>query len=209
MSAITTKVDICNLALGGVGNRNTITNIDTPKNDKELIFSLWYDITRQVVLKTLMPNFALDRVIVSEKTLPAGYVNVYAKCFEYPNYCLKLLGIGDIDITDDIRPTVEGGLIFTNNDYPDGMPLRIIRDITDVTMMSPEFIMALVSELSKRTALSVTQDPTKKNMATKDAVTESMNTSALNAQENKPIRRSVSRFRAARYLNPSHNPIKP
>lgn len=213
MSAVTSKVQICNLALGGVGNRNTIMNIDTPTTDKELIFAQWYDVMRQYCLKTMMPNFALDREVVTTKTLPPAYAKAYAYAYEYPNSCLKLLGVGNIDFTDSTRPTVEGGqngmTIYTNNDYSNAMYLRLVRDITDVTQYSAEFVIYFASELGKRTALSVTQDPTKKKMAMQDAQMDAANTTALNAQENKPIRRSNSRFRASRYVNPSTQAIKP
>ena len=93
MSAITSKVQLCNLALGGVGNRNTIMNIDTPKTDKEVIFAQWYDVVRQLCLKTILPNFALTRVIVSTKTVPTAYLELYQYALEYPVTCLKVLGI--------------------------------------------------------------------------------------------------------------------
>lgn len=209
MSAITSKVEICRMALGDLGNRGTVNDIDTPKTDKEIICALWYDISRQLLLKTMMPNFALNRIVVSTKTVPAGYVNSYAYAFEYPNRCLKLLGIGDIDITDENRPTIENGLIFTNKEYPDGMTIRFVDDITDVPSMSVEFIVTLAKEIAKRISLAVTQDPAKKKIATAEAQTESANAGALNAQENKPIRRSTSRFRAARYANISRQEAKP
>lgn len=210
MSAVTSKVQICNLANSGVGNRNTIMNIDTPKTDKEFVFAQWYDPIRQLCLKTLMPNFALDRVVVSTKTVPTAYANSYTAALEYPNDCLKLLGLGDIDFTDDKKPTVEGNTIYTNLDVTSGGYLRIVKDITDVTMFTPEFVIYFASELGKRTALAITQDPTKKKMAMADAAVDAMNTTALNAQENKPVRRSVSRFRAARYLqSPSTQEMKP
>lgn len=199
MAAITTKVDICNLAISGNGNRNTIMNIDTPKNDKELVFSKWYDITRQLLLKTLIPNFALNRLNVSEKAVPDGYADTYKKCYEYPKRCLKLLGIGPIDTAGCHSYTVEGNTIFTDYDNGSGyLPIRIIDDITDVTLFSPDFVITLAAELKKRTSLAITQDPTKLKIAAAEAISETSNSSALNAQENKPIRRSVSRFRESR-----------
>lgn len=201
MAAITTPEQICNLANSGLGNRNTIMNITTPKTDKELVFALWYDVCRQLVLKSMMPNFALDRVVVSQKTVPAGYVNDYAYAWEYPNSALRILGMNAIDVTDD-PPTIEGNLVFTNTDFTTtGLTLRIVKDITDVPSMSVEFIIQLAKELEKRTAAAITQDPAKKAAAAKEAMAESANTSALNAQENKPIRRSTSRFRQARFAN--------
>lgn len=209
MSAVTSKVQICNLALGGVGNRNTVMNIDTPKTDKEITFAQWYDVIRQLCLKTMMPNFALDRVVVSEKAIPTAYAQSYSAAVEYPNDCLKLLGIGDIDFTDTKKPTVEGNTIYLNQDVTDGAYLRIVRDITDVTLFSPEFVIYFASELASRTALSVTQDAAKKKMAQQDAKVDAANTAGLNAQENKPIRRSTSRFRIARSATIGTQEIKP
>ncbi len=141
---------------------------------------------------------------MSAKAVPAGYAQAYRYAFEYPHRCLKLLGIGTIDGDDDL-PTVENGLIFTNTNYPDGLPIRFVDDITDVTAMSPEFIMALAADIRARIALPVTQDQGKKKVATTEAAIEKSNASALGAQENKPIRRSTSRFRQARLSNPPHN----
>lgn len=198
MSAITSKVEICAMAMADLGNRNSITNIDTPRNDKEVICAQYYDIVRQYCLKTMMPNFALNRIVVSQKTVPAGYVNAYLYAYEYPQRCLKLLGIGNIDCTDGNTPTIENGLIFTNTLYQNGMPIRFVDDIILVPSMTAEFIMYFVKELAKRTALAITQDQGKKKQAIADAKEEAMNATALNAQENKPIRRSVSRWRQAR-----------
>lgn len=210
MSAVTSKVQICNLALSGpLGNRNTVMNIDTPKSDKEIVFAQWYDVVRQMVLKTMMPNFALYRLTVSQVTPPDGYATSYSYAYEYPNRCLKLLGIGDIDATDTPPYAVENGMIFTNLEYTDGMPIRIIDDVTDVSRFSADFVIQFAYELGKYTGLALTQDINKKKEAQKDAQIYGANSSALNAQENKPIRRSVSRFRQARDYNVPMNPSKP
>lgn len=198
MSAIVSKNDICNLALSGTGNRNSVNDIDMPISDKELVCSLWYDITRQLVLKTMMPNFALDRVTVSSKTLPDGYTGSYSYCWEKPVYALKVLGIGNIDEKKNYEYAVEGDSIFTTENFASGLPIRIIRDITDVSKMSPEFIVGFAKELEKRITAPVTQDMNKKKMATSEATVEVSNATALNAQENPPIRRSQSKIRAAR-----------
>lgn len=209
MSAIVSKVDICNLALSGTGNRNSVNDIDIPVTDKELVCSLWYDITRQLVLKTLMPNFALTRVVVSEKTMPDEYASSYAQCFERPTYALKVLGIGDIDDKNTYVYAVEGDSIFTMDTFTTGLPIRIVNDVTDVSKFSPEFIIALAKELEKRITPPVTQDPNKKRIATTEATVEVSNATALNAQENRPIRRSESRFRASRGTFVNTTNIKP
>ena len=183
MSYFNSKIQICNLAAGGQGLKNSINNIDTPTSDKEIVFAQWYDITRQHVLKFLMPNFALQRVILAAlPAVPAAYANDYQFAYPVPSNCLKVTTFND---------QVSNG----------GPTLRFIADVTDVTLMSPDFIMTFASILGKMTAMVNTQDPGKKASLLKDAMQEWTNSTAQNAQENKPIRRSRSKFRESRYIN--------
>lgn len=214
MSAFNSKVQICNLAAGAQGLKNSINNIDTPISDKEIVFAQWYDITRQHVLKFLMPNFALQRVILAAlPSVPIAYQSQwpsnnsygtstagYGYAYQVPSNCLRVLGLGPVD-SEETKPTVEGNIIFTNVYYPNGAPLRFIGDITDVTQFSPDFIITFASVLGKLTAMVNTQDPSKKASLLKDAMQEWTNSTAQNAQENKPMRMSRSRFREARRTN--------
>lgn len=201
MSAFNSKVQICNLAAGAQGLKNSINNIDAPTSDKEIVFAQWYDITRQHVLKFLMPNFALQRVIAQELTVvPDAYAKEYQFAYQVPQNCLRVLGLGPID-SQETKPTIEGNIIFTNVFYASAPPLRFIADVTDVTQFSPDFIMTFASVLGKLTAMVNTQDPAKKASLLKDAMQEWTNSTAQNAQENKPMRMSRSRFRDARRTN--------
>lgn len=201
MSAFNSKVQICNLAAGAQGLKNSINNIDTPKSDKEIVFAQWYDITRQHVLKFLMPNFALQRVILAPlPAVPAAYAMEYLYAYAVPANCLKVLGLGPID-SQETKPTIENNIIFTNVNYSNGAPLRFIADETDVTKFSADFVMTFATILGKLTAMVNTQDPGKKASLLKDAMQEWTNSTAQNAQENKPIRMSRSRFREARRTN--------
>ncbi len=205
--AIESKVDICNLALSHLGNYGTILDIDTPSNDKEIICSLWYDITRQSLLKLAIPNFAIDRRIVSRDdnaTPPFGYK--YA--FEYPVDCLKALGLGDVDEVGHFIYSVNNNKIYTEDAWADGLELRFIRDVVDVSAMSPEFKLLLSWELAGNIAFPVTQDINKKQMLAKMRPSKISEVSGMNAQENKPIRISNSRFRQARVSEPARNPTK-
>jgi hypothetical protein len=194
--AINSKNDICNMALSHLGNYGTVNDIDTPTNDKETTFALWYDITRQATIKLLMPNFALARKTVAKiVTTPAfGFKIVY----EYPNDCLKLLGIGDIN-EKDYNYAVEGNRIYTDYEWPDGLPVRYLKDIKDVNTMSPEFKVEFSFELAANVALPITQDPQKAALIIKQLPEKRASLSGLNAQENKPIRVSRSQFKQARY----------
>lgn len=208
MSAITSPNQVCNLAVSSLGNRNSVMDIANPKTDKEIQCAIWYDIVRQNCLKTNMPNFAITRIITSAKTVPDGYVNMYGFAYEKPQRCLKLLGVGNITEKNAIDYIVEGNLILTNTPYPSGIPLRIIDDIVDVSSMSPEFILLFAAELRARVAMAITQDKDKEELAMKAATNEKMNATALNAQENTPVRVSNSRFRQSRFGYISQNPSK-
>lgn len=198
MPAFNSKVQICNLANGSLGLKNSINNIDTPRSDKEIVYAQWYDITRQYMLKFLMPNFALLRKAIAQlASVPAGYSDFYTAAYPVPSDCLKVLGLGPVD-TEDTKPTVEGNVIYTNVFYASAPSLRYIGDITDVTQFSPDFIMTFAAVLGKLTAMVNTQDPSKKASMLKDAVMEWQQSTAQNAQENRPIRMSRSRFREAR-----------
>lgn len=198
--AINSKVDLCNMALGHLGNYGTVSNIDTPSNDKEITFALWYDISRQTFLKTIMPNFALARKVVAQVVIapPFGSDLGYQKAYEYPSDCLKVLGIGEVKEKEN-NYAVEGNLIWTDQEYPNGLPLRYIKDVTDVTKMSPEFKMGFSIFLASNAAMDITQDVNKANTLLKMLPEKMATISGLNAQENMPIRISRSRFMAARY----------
>lgn len=201
--SITSEVDVCNLTLSLLGNKDTISNIDTPTNDKELIFALWYDISRKFILKSLMPNFALTRVTVSQlvETPDFGYSFFY----EYPTTALRVFGVGNVEDKENnftIERTTAGvKAIAHDTDYTTGMPIRIVTDVTDINSWSPEAILLLAKYMGAHTALQITQDVAKSVKLLKELPGEISAASGLNAQENIPIRISNSRFKAARFNN--------
>jgi len=193
--SITSKVDLCNMAIGRLGNYGTVSNIDIPSNDKEIICALWYDISRQSFIKMTMPNFAIARKLVSQVVETPPYPFAYS--YEYPSDCLKVLGIGAVeDKRNDY--TIENNRIYTDVLYEDGLPLRYIKDFTDVSLMSPEFKIGFSWYLAGNIALEVTQDLDKVQLIEKILPEKLSTLSGLNAQENMPIRISRSKFKAAR-----------
>lgn len=194
--AINSKVEICQMALNHLGAYGPINDIDRPVSSVEGVFSLWYDITRQELLKQLIPNFAMQRRVVAKlvETPAFGYQNVY----EYPADCLRVLGLGDIYLkANDYN--VENNRIYTHYDYENGAELRFIGDVTDVTRFSPEFKTLLALALAKNAALPITQDATRLRLVSQMYDAKIGAASAVNGQENRPIRISDSRYRASRY----------
>lgn len=200
---VSSKNEICNMALSLQGNYGTVTDIDAPRNDKEKAYAKWYDTCLDMALKLVMPNFALAREIVAKDvSTPAfGYAYNYAK----PTNCLKVLGIGNIDEKEN-NYAVEGSWIMSDEDYDDGMEVRYIKRITDVAAYTSEFVLIFAKHLAAYTAMEVTQDASKAKLFMDSLTAEMSIASGMNAQENRPIRLSNSRFKGARYVdNPTYS----
>ena len=194
---INSSSDICNLALGGLGNFGTVNDIETPTNDKERVFGLWYDPCRQFTLKLMMPNFALARVRVAQQVaVPAfGYGYQYDK----PPNCLKVLGIGEVAHKRN-NYGVEGNSIQTDADYTTtGLPVRYIMDVTDINQFSPEYVFLLADYLAAYTCLPITQDAGKAKTLMEALPARMNSASGLSAQENRPVRLNRSRYKEARF----------
>lgn len=189
------------MALGMLGNKDTISNIDTPTNDKERTFALWYDVCRKMTLKVLMPNFASTRLVVSQlaETPPFGYAYYY----EYPITALRVFGIGNVEDKENNnnfeRTPLGVKAIGHDTDYTEGMPIRIVVDVTDINSWTPDAIFLLAQYLAAYTAGVIKQDAALGSSLIQALPAAISLSSGLNAQENVPIRISNSRFKASRY----------
>lgn len=198
--AVNSSSDICNLAIGQLGNYPSISSIETPTTDNERIFAQWYDICRQMTLKVIKPNFALTRTIVAQlaEVPPFGYGYYY----QYPQNALAIQGVGTVkekinNYSIEATPTGVKAIAH-NTDYTDGMPIRIVIDVTDIPSWSPEAKLTFAQFLAAMTCLQVTQDQNKADKLKSQLPSQQSQASALNAQENIPIRISRSRFMEAR-----------
>lgn len=189
------STQICNMALSRLGNRVTVNSITDPTVPEERICAIWYDPCRQSVLKRLMPNCALERKVVAKLSVTPAFGYAYA--YQYPSDCLKVLGVGDVQDKEN-NYAVEGSMILTDEDYEDGMNLRYIKDLTDVSKMTVEVCLAISAEMMEKIALQVTQDAEKLKAANAFIKIDMGSASALNGQENRPVRINRSLFKLAR-----------
>ena len=194
MSALSPAV-ICNLAIGHLGSKESVESITTPKKAEEIVCAQWWDITRRKTLKLIKPNFALKRAILAASS---GIVFGSENCFNIPADCLAVLGVGNIEDKENIL-TVENGKIFIDGDYDDGLQLRYVKDETDATKFTPEFVELLSWALAKNICFALTQSKDLLAYITQMMPQELSSASAMNAQENRPIRISRSKFKASRY----------
>jgi hypothetical protein len=197
---INSKAAVCNLATSRLGNFGSVNNIDIPSTPLETTFALVYDVIRQDLITTAMPNFALQRRLVAKETAVPAFGWSYQ--YEYPVDCLKVLGIGPVSCKT-LDYSVEGGVIMSNTDYTSagGMPLRFLGDIEDLTSFNAQFINLFALFLADAVAMAVTQDSQKAQMISQALPFKLASTSANQAQENRPIRISNSRYQAARFVN--------
>jgi len=195
---MTSKVDICNLALSRLGDKRTVEDIDNGTKNEELVFKKWYDITRQSTIKRCMPSFAISR----EKWALANVTPAfgYNKAYLYRSDCLRVLGIGNIANTEN-NYSREGEYLLCDEDYPDGLPVRFLKDITDTTKFPSDFVELLSYELAANVCPEISESSQMLSYIEQVLPTKRLEFSGLSAQENKPVRISRSRFnRVGKYI---------
>lgn len=196
-----TKSEIGVLALSRLGSYNGVLDLDDPKTAPERILRKWYDISRQETIKVIAPNFALKRSLTSKSVVTPEFGPAY--CYEIPSDCLRVLGLGEIQEKEN-NYSVEGEYIITDEDYEDGAPVRYVKDITDVSKFTPDFISMLAWKWAYNCCMELTKDKEKFVLIEKLMPKKLMDTSSLNGLENRPIRINKSKFKLAKYqTNPT------
>lgn len=203
--------ELCGLGLSRLGNNGSVGDITTPVTDIDIAFALFYNIERQFSLTKMMPNFALRRRLVAKDT--SAYIAFgYAYAYEYPVDCLKVLGIGLISERENnyVIESDENGVrkIYTDEDYPDGLPLRFIYDETNVSRFTADFVVTFSYNLASAVAMHVTQNLDSAALAETMRKTAMLASGAINSQENRPVRVSTSRFKQSRYADITSYPTK-
>lgn len=192
---MTTKSEICNLALSRLGDKKTVENIDNPTTQTEKTFAKWYDITRRAALRKMMPNFARVREVwaKSNYTPAFGYKNAY----DYRSDCVKILGVGNLD-TPDYDYVVEGNHLLSNGEYESGLPVRYIKDIDDISKFDDNFIELFSLLLAYNVAPEVTESTGRIQYLTQILPSKIAEVISVNSQENKPFIIRNSRLKNAR-----------
>lgn len=187
MSLIVTKTEICKAALNRIGSNyaDKVVDIDNPKDETEKTCAIWYDLTRQAVLTSIKPNFALRRRFIPKENInPSAFGYKFA--YKYPVDCLAILGIGNIDQKrNDFG--IEAGYILTDAEYVDGMPVRYVGDETNVAAFNALFKVALISALAKNIVLSITGNIKIQQLMAILEDFDKTNVVAREGQENVPI----------------------
>ena len=121
----------------------------------------------------------------------------YKFAYDYRSDCVKILGIGNMD-TPDTDYVVEGNYVFSNGEYPDGLPVRYIKDIEDAGLFDDSFIELFSLQLAYNVAPEVTESTGRLQYLTQILPSKIAEVIAVNSQENKPFIIKNSRLKNAR-----------
>lgn len=154
MSAPTTSVQICNLALARIGAA-PISSIDSPTTSIEEFLSVQYHQTRQAALREYVFAFARRLAILptTDDIEPAfGYSSAYHK----PAGFIRFLGLGDTSFKNGDVPAnlvrLSEVYIFTDYGDDDGLKADFIFDNDNVGQWDPLFKEVVVLRLAKALA---------------------------------------------------------
>lgn len=146
------EVDICNLALGHLGDRATVSSIDPPEGSAQAEHcARFYPVARDALLAMHAWAFATKRIAVAAVTAEnPEWDYAYAE----PANLLKILAVLPADSTDDSEAAgqylsqpyaLESGLILTDQA---GAIVRYTERVTDPTRFTPLFTDALAYMLA-------------------------------------------------------------
>lgn len=144
MSAPSTPVAICNIALAQIGERR-IASIVAPTTQSEIIMAGLYDQARQGLIAKFIWPFAKERVLCNRITTAPLFD--YADAYQLPNNFLTLLRIGE-DERARYKYDIQGKTLLVNNSNAATLKVRYQRDVTDVNSWSVLFRTVMPLEIA-------------------------------------------------------------
>ncbi|MFW2972620.1 hypothetical protein ACN6UB_19430 [Serratia marcescens] len=163
-------IQICNVALGRLGNSRVIASL-TEKSKEAAVCSMFYEDCRDAVLADFPWRFATKRVALADLDIEQPD---WQYSYRYPVDCLRIVAIvspdGERFITPERRVPYEvgsdengtGRLILT--DLPKAW-LRYVTRVTDPNMFDAEFRDALSWRLAAEINMQITGDASLGNRA--------------------------------------------
>lgn len=163
------EVDICNLALGYLGDAATVVSITPAEGSPQASHcATFYPLARDALLEMHDWGFATKRVLLAQMACP---VSQWAYCYAAPSDLVKAISLVDSASTSDTVASLSGEdaaySVYTPQPYEleasaDGTEvvytnqanalLRYVARVTDTTKFSPLFIRALAASLASMLA---------------------------------------------------------
>jgi hypothetical protein len=201
MAAPATPVDICNLALDKLGQREiSATGLTSPVTEIEKVCARHYDQARRKVLRKYIFNFARKLDILEEST-DVSPAYGYSAAFYVPTDSLKILVVGDATIGGNLRGLqyeIAENYLYTSYDDDGDLSVEYVYNAQDVAEFDPLFIDVLVTELASSMAYKFTLKPSIAKLLKEDLLDAQMAAAAAAGQERPPRRIQTSRLKDAR-----------
>lgn len=141
------EVTICNLALGRLGDRATVSSLSPPEGSAQAQHcAMFYPLARNSTLQDHDWSFARTRATLANLLVDPPESWLYG--YEKPADCLQprvLLRPGQTDDNDGEVYLLEGTAIYSNTE---DVSLRYTQLVTDPNQFSPLFVDALAWRLA-------------------------------------------------------------
>lgn len=150
-----TKIEICEMALGILAAGGTVQNIDNPETAYEKVFAKYYPTIKHKTLRYALKHTAIVRkTLLRDENAPEDYT--FKAKWKIPEDCIKFLGIGGIPDAWKNNYVLEGGYIcpsWPNATESNELDVRYIRDIPE-SEMPDDFVLLLAHELAAFTGIA-------------------------------------------------------
>lgn len=186
---VNSKAELCNLALDLLiqSNEETITNIDTPNTNTEVVCSRWYDVTRKATLRKGIWNFALKRIILTPDATPPAFG--YSQAYNLPADFIRIVSIGLSETTRIEQPfEIENGQILVNTESTDSLYLRYVFDQMNVAKFDACFLDVMSMELALRMAYKFSASSTRVQQLEEMLQDKLIGAKSVDGQERPPDR---------------------
>ena len=178
------------MALSNLGLANNITDIDNPETQTEQIFSQYYQLVLNKVLKRERPQFA----IYDETVTPTEFADETLH-YMVPSYALEVLRVNG----QTQGWTVEHGeIIFLDwlpkRDALENIEIKYVRALTDTGLFTEEWVELLAWELALYCCGRLTQDSAMLQLAAAGVQGARAEYQTINLRSAKPRLKTQSKF---------------
>lgn len=151
-----TETEVCNLALAKIGS-SRLTDLDVDDSLEADLCNLFYDPTRDALIRSFWWRFASARVALVENVSSPAFE--WDNQFDLPADFLAMKDIFEENFTRHQNTTssyaLEGDLLLTNLS---AVNIRYVKKVTDVTEFDPLFVEVLALKLAIQLTMPLSQD---------------------------------------------------
>lgn len=194
---VKTAVEICNLAMDHLNEKDNIGNIVTPETDNEKLCARHYHVVLEYVLRNYVWNFAKARAVIMRDALNTPPFD-YSDAYILPNDFIRLLNFNDYESLIGVNYDVVGNHLLLNNENNPSVNLRYIRRVDDVKMFDAGFVHLFSLYLALNMAFKKTGKQTLMDRLAKQIELAEAKIISIDGQERPPVRIQRSKYGKAR-----------